>query len=195
MERPHTKSATQEHAGQGRDRGGAPTQSALIVPVGAAESVVGGFRADLDPAAALGVPAHVTVIAPFAPPRLIDGNLLAALAEAVRTVSAFDAVFAQVAWFADTVVWLAPEPSAPFRELTERVWARFPDYPPYGGIYNDIVPHLTIGENSSLNDMRAAAQVIERSLPITARVDRVALIQGSAAAASWRTVAELPLAD
>ena len=192
MERPHIKPA-QARARRDRDRG-APTQSAVIVSVGAAEGVVGGFRADLDPAAALGVPAHVTVIAPFVPPHLIDGTLLAALAETVRSVSAFDAAFARVAWFADTVAWLAPEPSAPFRELTEVVWARFPDYPPYRGIYDDIVPHLTIGENSGLSDMRAAAQVIERSLPIMTRVDRVTLIQGSAAAASWRTVAELPLA-
>jgi 2'-5' RNA ligase len=192
LERPHIKPVPQAQA---RRRRGAPTQSAVIVSVGAAEGLVGGFRADLDPAAALGVPAHVTVIAPFVAPHLIDGNLLAALAETVRPVGAFDVVFARVAWFADTVVWLAPEPSARFRELTKLVWARFPDYPPYGGIYDDVVPHLTIGENSSLTDMRAAAQVIERSLPITARVDRVALIQGSAAAGSWRTVAELPLAD
>jgi 2'-5' RNA ligase len=112
----------------------------------------------------------------------------------VRAVSAFDAVLDRVRWFAgDRVAWLAPEPSDPFRPLTQAVWSRFPDCPPYGGIHDDIIPHLTIGQNGRPEDMRFAAQVVELSLPVRIRVDRVALIQGSDDPGSWHTVTELPL--
>jgi hypothetical protein len=39
-----------------------PTQSAVLVPVPEAERAVSRHRARLDAAAALGVPAHVTVL-------------------------------------------------------------------------------------------------------------------------------------
>ena len=171
-----------------------PTESAVIVPVPAADSVVARFRAELDPAARLGVPAHVTVISPFVAPGRIDRDVLAVLTETVGSVSAFDATFSRVSWFSDSVVWLAPEPSDRFRALTDLVFARFPDCPPYGGIHDEIVPHLTIGQNGGLKEMRTAAQVIDQSLPINMRVDRIALIQGCDDVGSWHTVAELPLA-
>jgi hypothetical protein len=43
------------------------TYSAVLVPVPEAERVVSRYRARLDGAAALGVPAHVTVLYPFVP--------------------------------------------------------------------------------------------------------------------------------
>jgi hypothetical protein len=45
-----------------------PIESAIVVRIPETERLVGRFRADLDVAAALGVPAHVTVLAPFVPP-------------------------------------------------------------------------------------------------------------------------------
>jgi len=47
------------------------TQSAVLVPVLEAERVVSPHRSRLDGAAALGVPAHVTVLFPFVPPPAI----------------------------------------------------------------------------------------------------------------------------
>ena len=49
------------------------TDSAVVIPVPEAEAVVGPHRARLDPFAAWGVPAHVTVLAPFVPPHAITG--------------------------------------------------------------------------------------------------------------------------
>jgi hypothetical protein len=46
-------------------------ETALIVEVPAAEVVVGRHRAALDRAAALGVPAHLTVLYPFRPAELL----------------------------------------------------------------------------------------------------------------------------
>jgi hypothetical protein len=43
-------------------------------------------------------------------------------------------------WFAQDVLWLEPEDDAPFRSLTESVHREFPNYPPFGGQFEDVVP-------------------------------------------------------
>lgn len=42
-----------------------PGQTVVIVPIPAVQPLVGGWRARLDSSAAVGVPAHVTIIYPF----------------------------------------------------------------------------------------------------------------------------------
>ena len=59
------------------------TESAVLVQVPEAERVVSPHRSRLDGAAALGVPAHVTVLFPFVPPAGITPSVVNALA-AVR---------------------------------------------------------------------------------------------------------------
>lgn len=154
---------------------------------------MGRFRARLDRSAAWGVPAHVTVLYPFRAPEDIDERALAALAAAVATVPAFNVALARTAWFGDSVFWLAPEPDQPFRDLTSAVHHRFPDCPPYRGAYSDVVPHLTVGHDTAVDVLGAAAAAIAPVLPIYARVTAARLMQGTAAAGSWHTVAELPL--
>jgi 2'-5' RNA ligase len=165
----------------------------VLVSLPEAEDVVGRFRADLDTSAGQGVPAHVTVLYPFVAPDRIDHQVLGALAEAVASVTEFHVTLARISWFGEKVVWLAPEPAAPFRALTSAVGRRFPDHPPYGGTHADPVPHLTVGHDAPIEVLRAAAAAIRPLLPVRAHVTAVRLMQGSAEAASWRTVAELPL--
>ena len=95
------------------------TESAVLVPVPEAERVVSRHRARLDGAAALGVPAHVTVLFPFVPPSAITATTLESLAAAVASVGAFDCEFAVTAWFGSDVLWLAPRPVA---ARVGRVW-------------------------------------------------------------------------
>ena len=170
-----------------------PTESAVIVAVPEAEDVVGPHRAALDPAASWGVPAHVTVLYPFVPPAKIDDRVIRALADALQTVPAFGITFSRVAWFGDEVVWLAPEPDQPFRELISVVSARFPDYPPYRGRHAELIPHLTIGDTAPVEALHAAARAVEPHLPIEAYIRTALVIQGSDAPGSWQTVAELSL--
>lgn len=170
-----------------------PIDSALIVAVPEAEPAVAALRAAYDPAASWGVPAHVTVLYPFLPPQAIDAGVLAAVRAAVAAVPAFDVAFARTARFADPVLWLAPEPDAPFRALTAAVWARFPSTPPYGGRFDDVVPHLTVTDGQPAPVMDAAAERVRPFLPITARVRAVRLLVGRPSPGAWRTVAEFPL--
>jgi len=170
-----------------------PTHSAVIVAVPEAEETVGAWRAQLDPSAGWGVPAHVTVLFPFLPPASIDAEVLACLAQAVRTVPSFDAGFARVEWFDDRVVWLAPEPALPFRELTAAACGSFPGLLPYGGAYGEPVPHLTVAQSDDAAGLRQAASAVAGQLPVRARVDAVQVICGSEAPGSWQLLAELPL--
>jgi len=172
-----------------------PTESAVLVPVPAAEPVVAEHRLRLDSAAPAGVPAHVTVIYPFVPPGELGPALIECVAEAVRSVPAFSCYFTGPAWFNEHVVWLRPEPDTPFRALTHAVWQAFPDYPPYGGEHDEPIPHLTIGEvgTGTLEQLRAAETAIRPQLPIEFRIDEAVVMVGSDAPNSWTVVARLPL--
>ena len=109
--------------------------SALVVPVPAAAWLVG----DGAP-----VPAHVTLLAPFLPrPALTDG-LLAELGELFAEVVPFSFDLDEVCTFPTGTVYLAPQPGAPFRQLTGELTRRFPEHPPSGGRFPDLVPHLTV---------------------------------------------------
>src|SRR5689334_8297219 len=56
-----------------------PRRTALIITVPEAEEAVGALRLEHDSSAALGVPAHITILFPFAPPERVDETALASL--------------------------------------------------------------------------------------------------------------------
>ena len=169
-------------------------ESAVVVVVPELEPLVGEHRARLDRSAAWGVPAHVTVLYPFVPADRLDADVLRRLVEAVATAKAFDATWRETRWFGEDVLWVAPEPADRFRALTETVAAAFPDHPPYAGRFEDVVPHLTVGDQGTLAERRAAEREVRRGLPVHARVAELQVMVGAAEPGSWRTLARVPLA-
>ena len=149
-------------------------QTALVVPVPAAEPVVGRLRASHDASAAYGVPAHVSVLFPFLQLTEIGDDVREALAGICSAVPAFDLELACTGRFAG-VVWLDPQPDRPFRELTAAVAARWPAYPPYGGAFDEVVPHLTVAEGDD-EVLDAAERDVLAGLPIAALAEEVALL-------------------
>ena len=87
--------------------------SALVVLAPEAEELVAGLRLQYDRAAALGVPAHVTVLYPIA----VDETLDERVVRICRRQPPFTAELAAVERFPGLVVWLRPEPSEPFAAL------------------------------------------------------------------------------
>ena len=168
-------------------------QTALLVEIPAAEPVVGRHRARLDANAARGVPAHVTVLFPFVPVSRLGTAELDRLGRLFTEVPAFDVWLDHTDWFGTSVLWVGPRDPGPFRELTARVFAAFPDYPPYEGLIEVVVPHLTVGEDSQVDEMRRAEGQIARRLPVADRVTAVTLIAESSRGGQWRTVASFPL--
>lgn len=140
-----------------------------------AEDLVSGWRDRLDPYAAVGIPAHVTVLAPFLDTAQIGPAELAALRALFATCPAFDAVFPRCARFPG-VLYLAPEPAAPFRALTEAAAARWPQTPPYGGRFPDVIPHLTVAYSEDQDVLDRAEAALAGGLPAGARITTAQLL-------------------
>ena len=105
-------------------------QTAIIIPVGAAEPIVGRWRRQFDPAAAAGVPAHITIIYPFLPEQDPDDDVLRQLRQLVAQHPSFTVTFANCGQFPD-VLFLVPDLDDPFHRLTAEVFQHWPDTPPY----------------------------------------------------------------
>jgi 2'-5' RNA ligase len=150
--------------------------SGLIIEVPEAEPPVGELRMRLDRAASLGVPAHVTALFPFVAPASIDADLLESVAEVARASRPFEYLFSRTAWFGDDILYLAPEDPTPFRDLTARLWEAFPAYPPYGGQFVDVVPHLTIGDRAGREALLDAERSVRAFGPVMGRAERLTLM-------------------
>ena len=149
-------------------------ESALVIAVPEAEPLVSEWRAKHDWSAQRGVPAHITLIYPFAPTETVDEELLRRLRELFASQAPITFELPRVERFPE-VAWLAPEPAQPFTALIELVATRFPDYPPYEGIHDEVIPHLTVAEGGvELQDRVEAA--VSRHLPIRAHASDVAFL-------------------
>jgi 2'-5' RNA ligase len=174
---------------------GVAGESAVIVEVPEAEPLVGTWRLLHDSSAALGVPAHVTVLYPFVPPDRIGRDTHDALRELVTSMTPFPAELRAVDAFGDDdVVYLAPEPAAAFRALTVAVWARFPAHPPYEGRFDDLVPHLTVADAAAGpgRDLRREVDgALASHLPLPFRVTALSLFVSSGG--RWSSTARFRL--
>ena len=148
-------------------------RSALIVAVPDAEPLVCGWRMRYDNAS-LGVPAHVTLLFPFVPTEQVDDRLLTELEDLFVDQAPFSFSMTRVARFPD-VAWLAPEPDEPFRELTRLIFERYPDYPPYEGVHDEVIPHLTVAVGDQAIQQEVEAALTPR-LPIHAEAREVTLL-------------------
>jgi 2'-5' RNA ligase len=168
--------------------------SAVVVRV-ALPARLARLRARTDWAAGVGVPAHVTVLYPFIPAARLVPAVRLALVRIAESLDPFDIRFERVGRF-PAVVYLAPEPAAPFIALTEAVRAEFPGFPPYGGAFDEVVPHLTISEANEPIVNEAALEAIAaraaEALPVRTRVSRLeVLIETSDG--RWRSRWRIPI--
>jgi hypothetical protein len=145
-----------------------------------AEPVVADLRLRHDSVAAHGVPAHVTVLYPFVPLREIDAPVRDALASVFGEIPAFDYRFERVVRLGAATVVLDPVPASAFSQLTEAAQRRWPEHPPYGGMHDVVIPHLTVGDDVDpelVPALESAAQrALEASGPVSGRATAVTLI-------------------
>lgn len=149
-------------------------ETALVVEVPEAEPLVSEWRAKHDWSAQHGVPAHITLLYPFVPTEKVDEALFADLRELFAAHAAFSFALPRVARFPE-VAWLAPLPDEPFRHLIAAIVARYPDYPPYEGIHEEVIPHLTVAEGDTELQDRVESALSGR-LPIAAQAREIALL-------------------
>lgn len=155
--------------------------SAFVIRVPEAEACVGTLRRRFDASFKLGVPAHITVLAPFMPPECITDAVLERAQAALATVAAFSFELVEVRRF-PTTAYLAPEPAEPFVSLTESLVRSFPAYPPFGGEFETVIPHLTVAHGSETEAEAAALEltaIMRANGRIVSRCASVVLLENS----------------
>jgi hypothetical protein len=170
-------------------------KSAFVVLVPEAEALVGDLRLQYDQSARLGVPAHVTVLYPFMEPSLITPEVTRECASVLAGLHSFAFVLGSVCRFLETA-YLDPEPHEPFIALTSALARAFPAFPPSGGKYPSIVPHLTVAHGNAAEAESAAVAVaagLRSSGPISSVCASVMLMENSSG--RWRPMHVFPLAS
>ena len=169
------------------------TQTAIVVPLPEADAQLRPFRLAHTQSGPRGVPAHVTLLFPFADTAVLSDEHTRRVAELVAAVPAFDVRLGEVGYLpgAPRVLYLRPEPDEPFRELTLALAAAFPEHPPYEGAYDDPVPHATVAiapEDVLVEVERAVVPL----LPLRASVRRATLIALDEATDRWTVRERFP---
>ena len=157
-------------------------ESAVIVSFPEASPAVDAWReqtcADRP---SIGIPPHVTLLHPFIPAEAIDERCLAELRSLFAASARFDVRFETVRRW----------PGMLYR-LTEAIAERWPDYPPYERIHDEVIPHLTVayGDDQLLTEVDAD---VLAKLPIRATVHEAVLLVELVPDVRWETRARFPL--
>src|SRR6266545_3553167 len=106
--------------------------------------------------------------------------------------SAFDIVLAGCARFPGLVLYLDPQPALPFRALTAAITAAWPETPPYGGVFDDVVPHLTVATDVERETADEIEVDLAAQLPIAATIQEAWLYAPDNT--RWTPRLQLPLA-
>lgn len=124
------------------------------------------------------IPLSITLLYPWIP----AGELTEDDVEGVRAFLAtcpplrFD--LARVAEFPDAVAYAVPEPDGELRATMRALWARYPQYPPYGQEGNDPPPHCTLARYAASPPvtLEQVCARVEPLLPIRCEVAAVTLM-------------------
>jgi hypothetical protein len=74
------------------------------------------------------------------------------------------------------VLYLAPAPETEFRALSSDVAERWPEAPPYGGQFDDVVPHLTIADGQDAGVLDLIEPEVAKGLPVRTRITAISLL-------------------
>ncbi|MGB8649850.1 MAG: 2'-5' RNA ligase family protein [Mycobacteriales bacterium] len=166
-------------------------KSAIILALPEAEALVGALRQEGDPSAALGIPAHVTLLYPFVPDP--DVGVVAELEFFFERVDGFALTFSKVGEFPE-VVYLDPDEAHECAALTKALALRWPDCPPYGGEFDEVVPHLTVVDTPDATLRSWARAHVEAGLPLRALAREASLWVQDERTRHWTQRAVFPLA-
>lgn len=118
--------------------------------------------------------AHITALGPFAPaPSRTDLETVAGLASATPPIPVR---LERLGQFPNGIIHLVPDPDVALRDLTARLVAAFPAWPPYGGEFGtDVQPHLTVDAASGDVDLVSTAALLADVVPVDVVLDRLQL--------------------
>jgi 2'-5' RNA ligase len=120
-------------------------------------------------------PAHITLIYPFAPM-----DELEVACQTLRTlgtkIAPFEITMCGYGQY-PLFTFMTPVDPNPILAVFHRIFAAFPDYPPYSGKFgNDLHPHMTVAQFEDEDTQRQADLPDYGSIPFT--VDRLHVVHG-----------------
>jgi 2'-5' RNA ligase len=143
------------------------------------------------PDAADGVPAHVTLMYPFAAWDELDPSIGRKIASVAARRDSFEYAMTGPGRWPDTV-YVAVEPIEPFVRLQAELAVTFPEYPIYGGVSDfQFTPHITVAEGSGVDAPETMLDSGWKALPLSARAAWLDVIATDGA--KWDLVWRAPL--
>jgi 2'-5' RNA ligase len=160
-------------------------ETALVITIEDAEPFDAVRRELMPGEVAAGIPFHVTLLYPC-------GELEDEARAFFAGRAPLEFALTRVAAWPD-VVYLVPEPDEDLRALMAGLFARFPEWPPYGGIHDAVIPHATLGEQVDGPSLRGELERrLAPHLPHRCQTRDVSLLE-EVAPARWRERRRLPL--
>lgn len=160
-------------------------ETALVIAIEDAEPFDAVRRELVPSGVAAGIPFHVTLLSPF-------GDLADEARTFFAQVEPFEFALTRIAAWPD-VVYAVPEPDDALRECMRALFARFPEWPPYGGIHEEVIPHATLGEGVDGAAVRdGVARLLAPHLPHRCQARDVSFLE-EFAPGRWRERERLPL--
>lgn len=153
------------------------TTSALVIALPEVDLVLGDLRRAHDPSARDGLPAHVTVLTPYVPLVEWSDTHARRLHAALDGIRPFGARLRRTGRFGDSTLFLVPEPEDVFRRLGRAVAAAFPEYPPYGGAFSEILPHVTLAHGVPTDVLNDVERQVDGVTDIGAQVTTLTLYE------------------
>ena len=118
--------------------------------------------------------AHVTALGPFDPDP--SAATLRTVADIARATPRIRTGLAHLGQFPNGIIHLVPDPADRLRDLTARLVAAFPAWPPYAGEFGtDVRPHLTVDAASATVDLATTAALLADVVPVVVELDRLQL--------------------
>lgn len=113
-------------------------------------------------------------------PSQIDDAVLIELRNVADGVPCFDYRLRELRRFPSSL-YLAPDPADSFDALTQGVHRAFPDYPPFAGKFDVVVPHVTIahGDEAQLCEIEVELRIALPGAGVRARCEEMVLIENT----------------
>jgi 2'-5' RNA ligase len=155
--------------------------TALVVLLPELEALLGDWRRRYTGDGPRGMPPHATLIFPFADSSKVD-DLLQCVGKVFAGFAPFETSVGETARFPG-LLYLRPEPAEHFVAITEALVQTFPEFPPYGGEFDEIIPHVTVAQADE-EVLAAVERELMAQLPVTIRIERAWLVEDTPA--GWR---------
>jgi hypothetical protein len=125
------------------------------------------------------IPFSLTLLTPWVPATDVTDDDLAEMRSFFAARPRLDFDLTEVKEFPGVVAYAAPERDAELRATMKALWAKYPQYPPYGEPGGEPPPHATLGRYGGATPItfEQAMERVEPLLPVRCVVDEAALLE------------------